>query len=112
MGGWSLESIFQIVQTFAILFGIPVIAFRLGRGTEAVKASIATQGLTVNAIVQQLKELKDEQKEFRTILTQVAVQNTRLDNQGSQLTMLAKMVEDIRRGEGFILPLKAAQEIK
>lgn len=112
MGSWSIEQVFQIVQTLAVLLGIPIIAFRLGRGTEAVKASITSQGITVAAIVEELKELKGEQKEFRGILTQVALQNQRLDNQGSQLALLAKTVDDMRRGEGFILPLKPGREIK
>lgn len=110
---WSLGSVVQVLQAAAVLLGIPIMAFRLGRGTKALEASITAQGKTVDAIVNEMKELKNEQKEFRVVLTQVAVQNTRLDNQGSQLTLLAKTVEDMRRGEGFILPLnQGAREIK
>ena len=124
MDGFSAGAIFQLVQTAAILLGIPIIAFRLGRGTEALQssimsqgislgASITAQGLTVNAMVNELKELKDEQKEFRSILTQVAVQNTRLDNQGVQLATLQQIVNDLRHGEGLILPLsRGAHEIR
>lgn len=104
---WSMSEIFQMVQTVAILLGIPVIAFRLGRGAEAIKASIKLQGDTVKALTEEVRELKNEQKEFRGVLTQVAVQNTRLDNHGTQITQLAKTVDDLRRGEGFIMPIGA-----
>lgn len=102
MESWSVETIFQIVQTIAVLFGIPLIAFRLGRGAEALKGMISEQGRTI-------KELKDEQKEFRSVLTRVAEQNVRLDNQGAQLSQMWRLIEDLRRGEGFILPLAPKQ---
>lgn len=102
---WPVAEIFQIVQTCAILLGIPVIAFRLGRGTEAIKASVLLQGETMKALTEEVRELKEEHKEFRSTLTEVAVQKTQLDNHGSQLTQLFKIVDDLRRGEGFIMPL-------
>jgi cell shape-determining protein MreC len=102
---WSIESMFQMVQTIAILLGIPVIAFRLGRGAESLKSSIKTQGLIVTNLANEFRELKDEQKEFRKVLTEVSLQNQRLDNQGSQITQLFRTVDDLRRGEGFIMPI-------
>lgn len=95
----SIEALFLAIQTLAILFGIPVMAFRFGRGTEALAAAM---GL----LTKEVEQLKNEQKEFRGVLTKLAVQDNRLDNQGQQITALWKLIEDLRRGEGFILPIK------
>ncbi len=105
MGAWSIESIFQIMQTIALLCGIPIIAFRLGRGAEALRAAIDAQGAIVANIGKEVHELQDAQKEFRSVLTQIALQSQRLDTQGQQIALAMKSIDDLRRGEGFIFPL-------
>ena len=102
---WSVESLFQMTQTIVLLLGIPVVAFRLGRGTEALRATIDAQGVTVTNIGKEIHDLKSEHRDFRNMLTQIAVQTQRLDTQDQQLAILMKSIDDLRRGEGFIFPL-------
>lgn len=50
-----------------------------------------------------LDELKSQQGKLLTLLTQVAVQESRLDTLGDQVNTLDKRIEDMRRGYGFIV---------
>jgi septal ring factor EnvC (AmiA/AmiB activator) len=56
-----------------------------------------------------IKEIKDETKMLRETVAQIAVQNTRLDNQGTMLAAtqqkqerLEQRIYDMQRGKGFI----------
>lgn len=98
-------TLLPIIQTAAILFGIPVIAFRLGQGTAALRLSIEHQATIVSQLAVELSELKREQREFRQVIIQIAAQTVRLDTHGQQITGLQKELSDLRRGEGFIFPL-------
>ena len=50
----------------------------------------------------EISQLKDEVKEVAKVVTALAVQSTRLDTMGSRLAMQEKLIDDLRRGEGFI----------
>lgn len=54
--------------------------------------------------------LKDAVKEISTLVTNTAVQTQRLDNISARLGRVEALIDDIRRGEGFILPLKGPNE--
>lgn len=53
----------------------------------------------------EIKELKDEVKEIAKVVTQMAVQTTRLDAMAQRISMIEKLIDDLRRGEGYIYPL-------
>jgi archaellum component FlaC len=54
---------------------------------------------------EQISTLKDEIKMLSKLVTEVAVQNNRLDSQDKRLDSLDRTIEDLRRGEGMIFPL-------
>lgn len=68
-------------------------AFRSGRFAESI--------ITMQ---REIRELKEVAKSLAVIITQQAVQTVRLDSQGERLNIMDKRVEDLRRGDGFILP--------
>lgn len=58
----------------------------------------------------EISELKEEVKAVSKVVTQMAVQNTRLDAMAQRMTIQEKLIDDLRRGEGFIYPLKFPRE--
>lgn len=70
-------------------------AFRSGRFAENI--------LTMQ---KEITELKEVAKSLAVIITNQAVQTVRQDSQGERLNILDKRVEDLRRGEGFIVKPK------
>lgn len=87
-----------IFQVASIIVGGFLVVYRFGRSTKATDYAIAQMSSSIT-------EIKSEVAAMRALMTEVALQNQRLDNQGQQIAMLQRTVEDIRRGEGFILPL-------
>lgn len=87
------SEILQILQIGSVLFGGIFVAVRLGRASGRIEAAMAMQATEITT-------LKDEVKVLSGLVTQVAVQNTRID-------LLEKRYEELRHGEGFVFPLSA-----
>lgn len=66
-------------------------AFRSGRFAESI-----------TTMQREIKELKDVARGLAAVVTQQAVQTTRLDTQGDRLNILDKRIEDLRKGDGYI----------
>lgn len=49
-----------------------------------------------------METMQTELKELAKVVITQAVQTTQIQNLGSQLTMLQRTVEDLRRGNGFV----------
>lgn len=50
--------------------------------------------------------MQDDVKALNKIVTEQAVQNVRLDTQEQRLNDQARLIDDLRRGEGMILPIE------
>lgn len=59
----------------------------------------------------EISSLKEAVKEVSVLVTDMALHNQRLDNLSARLNRTEKLIEDIRRGEGMILPLKPYHEV-
>ena len=49
-----------------------------------------------------ISDIKADIKSLNAVVTQVALQNQRLDNQGTQLAQVRQEISELRRGEGLI----------
>lgn len=67
------------------------------RGDREGHASQLAQGIT-----DEIADMKDELKKLATVITTLAVQNERLDNQASRLNTIDSKLEALRRGDGFV----------
>lgn len=94
----SLDTILRVAEIFSILGGGGLVAFKVGRSTEAMDAAVAAQEKTAQALKSEIDGLKEEVKQVGKILTQLALQEQRLN-------MLDKRYEELRHGEGFVFPL-------
>lgn len=52
-----------------------------------------------------IRELKAEVLKLGEILTKLAVQDTRINNIADRVALLDARYEEIRHGEGFVMPL-------
>ena len=50
----------------------------------------------------EIKGMQQQLQKLAEIVTQMAVQTVRVDNLNQQVTMLARTVEDLRRGTGYV----------
>lgn len=94
----SAAAYISILATLVNLVAIIVAVFRLGRAVEKFD-QIGTQQ------AKEITELKDAVRVVSDLITKMALQNQRLDNYGSRMSKLELLIEDLRRGEGYILPL-------
>jgi hypothetical protein len=76
-------------------------AFIYGRGSVDTTVKI-----TLDAMTDQLKEMKAEMSEFRKAMTKLAVQDERLNAISTRLNTLDTRYDEIRRGEGLITKQK------
>ncbi len=89
----SIDTAFKLIEIASILGGGGLVAFRLGRNSQVVREAMRQQAA-------EIAMLKDEIKELSKLVTEVAVQSSRLD-------MLEKRYDELRHGEGFVFPLAA-----
>lgn len=99
MAGDNLYGIMaSLVEVTSTIGAVGVVVYKLGRTVEKFEA-IGMQQAT------EITELKRDVKSMGELITQVAVQTTRQDTFESRLARMEQLQDDMRRGEGFILPL-------
>lgn len=81
------------------LIGIAVqtALFLLGGYAMVIRADIGNKNLKL-----EVTEMKTELKKLADVVTQQAVQTTRLDNMATQVASIERRVEDLRRGAGYV----------
>lgn len=91
------------VTEFAVIVG-------LGVNVIAIVIAILKVGQAIGEFraiglqqAQEIKELKHATAKLGDIVTDIAVQTTRQDNLEKQHVILQQQLEDLRRGDGFIL---------
>lgn len=87
--------IFTLVATIA---GLSAVIFRLGKATSKFEQIGKQQS-------QEIVDLKMSVTDINKTLVQVALQTDRLNGLSERQTRVEKLIDDLRRGEGFILPL-------
>lgn len=73
-------------------------AFRSGRFAESI--------ITMQ---REIREMKEVAKSLAVIITNQAVQTVRMDSQGERLNSLDDKIEDLRRGDGYIIANRASK---
>lgn len=84
----TLDAILKVIEIVSFLGGGGLVFFRLGRVTASVQSAMATQTADIS-------ELKQDIKVVSRVLTELAVQKTRLDN-------IDKRIDELRHGDGWI----------
>ena len=70
--------------------------------------SVTLWAFKAGGFARSIENMQEEIKGLKDIVTKVAVQNQRLDTQDRRLDEHTRLIEDLRRGEGMILPLSDA----
>ncbi len=85
----------EIVVSVSALCTAASFLFRKGGSTARLE-------MAVERALEEITELKKEISQVGLILTQVAVQNERMDNMARRQNMIDQQMSDMRRGQGFI----------
>lgn len=104
----ALDSALKVAEIIGIvgglvggLVGVGAGLYRIGRMSERVEAAIERQAENIAALQSDVRTLNE-------VVTKVALQGQRLDATDARTERLEKLVDDLRRGEGHILPLERA----
>ncbi len=93
-----LDTAIKLAQLAALVVGGGTIIYRMSR-------MATTFELIGKQQAKEISEVKVEVRELGKMVTDLAVQKTRLDNQAERLNLLDKRYEELRHGEGFVYPL-------
>lgn len=99
-----------VAQILAFLGGGGAVAYRIGRSTMRVEASIDLQRAIAMQNGQAITELKTEVTGLKSLLTEVALQKQELRNLASDIAELRRWYDELRHGEGMVFPLKFPKE--
>jgi hypothetical protein len=96
----NLSAILQLVETLALLGGGFTFMLRAGKSAGKVETLLSAHH-------DDIVGLRDELKEIRPTLTAIAVQKTQIDNINLQIGQLTKWYDELRHGQGFVIPLES-----
>lgn len=98
-GGVQLGSQKEMPTEYVPLLGIAIqtILYLLGGFAIVIRSSEGNR-----ALQEQVRGIQTELKSLAHVVTQMAVQDERLNNQGQRLNDMDKKIEALRRGDGFV----------
>lgn len=95
--GIGLDTILHIAEIVSLIGGGGVTLFKLGGIAQNVETAIAAQ-------VKEITELKVTVSAIGRLMTDVALQNQRLDTHDKRIDNLDRHFDELRHGEGLIAP--------
>lgn len=87
------------VGFFVNLIAVLVATYRMGRAVEKFEQIGLQQANEISGLKKAVESVAD-------LMTQTALQSQRLDNLSARVTRNDQLIDDLRRGEGMILPLE------
>lgn len=93
-----IDIVVKILQLAVIIGGGGMLLYKGGRFVQRLDQTMTAQAADI-------KELKDETKKVTEVVTKIAVQDERLTSHDRRIQLMEDRWEELRRGEGFVLPL-------
>lgn len=87
--------LFSTAAAAVNIIAVIVAVYRLGRAVQKFETIGETQS-------REIRELKDAVKVQNELMTRLAIQNERLDGHDKQIERAFSLLDDLRRGRGFI----------
>ncbi len=91
---YTLDNFLKVAEIISILAGGGLVAFKLGRTTSRVEATLEMQNNILRIQSSEITELKIETKKLGDVLTQIAVQATRIERMEDDM-------RELRHGKGY-----------
>lgn len=99
----NFDTAIRLVELIVLLGGGGTVIFKLGSAVTKFEL-IGTQQAG------EISELKKQVEGLGKIITAMAVEKTRLDGHADRLNRVEKQLDELRHGEGYVLPIKSAYE--
>lgn len=91
----DIDTILKLAEIVSIIGGGGMVAFRLGRTTSRVEASLNIQNKILESQSEEITSLKLETRKIGDVLTAIAVQGTRIQRVEDDL-------RELKHGRGFV----------
>lgn len=98
----NLTSLGFILNAVMVLGSVAAVVYKLGRAVEKFEVIGHQQA-------REITELKQDVKIISDVLTKTALQTQRQDILEDRQNRFEQLLDDFRRGEGFILPISPRQ---
>lgn len=82
--------------------GAGAVFYKLGQTTQKFEMIGAQQAKEITQLQASVEKVAIGQNRMEELITKVALQGQRLDNQAERINMLDKRIDELRRGEGLI----------
>jgi cell division protein FtsB len=92
----SLDTGLKVVEIASILGSMAVVFYKMGGVTSRVETLLAQSANEISSLKSSIQAMSE-------VVTKVAVQSTRLDNQADRIAATERHIEDLRHGDGFIV---------
>ncbi len=96
--GAALDLALKVTEIVAFLGGGGMAVYGFGRMSGRITSAITTQATSITL-------LQTDVRELNKLITAVALQTQRLDTHDHRLDVNETHWEELRRGEGYLLPL-------
>ena len=98
----SLSLVVQLIEASSILLGGGYAIFKFGRNSTKTDTSLSVQAILIKLMKDEITELKRGVERIGQVVTDMAIQNTRLSSHAQHLDLLDKQIFELRHGAGFV----------
>lgn len=98
----------RIVETLTVIGAASAVVYKLGRSVAKFESIGKEQAIEIKQQAETIRRIEQTLAEISGVVTTMAVEKVRLDTHAQRLTQIEQLVDDLRRGEGMILPLDVA----
>jgi single-stranded DNA-specific DHH superfamily exonuclease len=101
----NLDVVFKIIEIVSFIGAGIIFLIRSGRASLRMESAIMVLKEALQSQADELSELKTDFKKITQAMTQLALQDLRLNHINERVTLLDNRYEELRHGEGFVYPL-------
>jgi len=98
MNAADADLIIRAIEVLALIGGGGIFIFKMGRAVSRFETVAERQS-------DDISDMKNDMKNLTKVMMEQAVHEQRMTNLSERQTLVEKQVDDLRRGEGYILPL-------
>lgn len=103
--GPEIDSTIRIIELVVVCGAAAVVLVKLGGAVTKFEGIGEKQSLIIERQGEDIKGLRVDFGSLRSVVIDMVVEKTRIDTHAMRLTVLERLIDELRRGEGYILPL-------
>lgn len=97
-----IDTVVRVIEGLGVICGGGFIIFKLGRVSQKFESSVARQEEIATGQAAEIGELRVEIKGLGKVMTEMALQQQRINNIGERMNTYDKRLDELAHGKGFI----------